>query len=74
MLPETLAANALPAASSATARIALGSSQPRSRLNENAMDEAAGMSEENLATMTLLSGLPKHDTVPEVPVEANGVR
>ena len=73
MLPDTLAANTLPAASTAAASIALGSTQPRTRLREKATEVAAGMREENLAMTTLESGLLKQDAVPDAAVEANGV-
>ena len=73
MLPEALAANTLPAASTAAASMALGSTQSRTRLKDNTTEVAAGMRVDNLATTTLLSGLLAHDTAPDVLVEVNGV-
>lgn len=73
IVPETLAAKMLPAASAAAADTLVGNSQPRSTLNMNSTVAAAAIAVENLAIITLLMGAPRHETAPCTLWETKGV-
>jgi hypothetical protein len=73
ILPETLAAKMLPAASAAAADTLVGNSQPRLTLNVNSTVAAAAIAVENLAIITLLRGPPRHETAPCTLGEIKGV-
>ena len=73
MVPDKLAANTLPVMSTAAATMALGSSQPRTRLREKVTELAAGIRVKNLAIKILVSGLLKQEAVPDATEETNGV-